>query len=341
MRYKPSRDNENSVEHGTASLQGDAACSSSKRFPSALSSRDGWSDLLELRRPAEPHVHQIEPTNHCPYTCIMCPRSKRMTRQLGFMDQGLYRSIIDEIATFDASVRSKEIELFHFGESLLHPDIDEMVRYAAQKKLSAVLSVNAPELLPAVAERILASEPTRLIVSLDGYDAASYRQIRGAAADFSLALANLHHLALLLKRNPSGTEVCIRMIRMKINESQLERFRGEWEGSGISVEIRPFFPWTEKDLTDLGEVRKYPPYMPCPFPWQYLVVQWDGTVVPCCRDYNAINAVGNVREQTLREIWNGERYAEFRHQHRTGCYGGNGFCRDCMEIFYNNGDDLS
>lgn len=270
----------------------------------------------------------------------MCPRSKRMTRPLGFMDMALYRSIIDEIATFDASVRTKEIELFHFGESLLHPDIDAMVRYAGQKMLPTVMSVNAPELLPAVAERILASGPNRLIVSLDGYDEASYRQIRGDGADFALALANLHHLAELVRRNSSGTKVCIRMIRMNLNESHLEHFRDLWEGNGIPVEIRPFFPWTEKELTGLGDVQKYPPYMPCPFPWQYLVVQWDGTVVPCCRDYNGVNTVGNVREQSLREIWNGERYADFRRQHRTGRFGSNEFCHNCMEIFYDNGDEI-
>lgn len=316
-----------------------ATSAPARRLPSALSSRDGWAELLELRRPVEPHVHQIEPTNHCPYACVMCPRSKRMTRQLGFMETGLFRAIIDEIATFGEPVRSKEIELFHFGESLLHPELDQMVRYASEKSLSTVLSVNAPELAPAVAERLLAGGPARLIVSLDGYDAESYRQIRGDAADFAVALSNLRHLAGLVRRASPSTAVCIRMIRMKLNESHLDRFREEWEGSGISVELRPFFPWTEKDLTGLGEVQKYPPYMPCPFPWQYLVVQWDGTVVPCCRDYNAVNAVGNVRKQSLREIWNGPAYEEFRRQHRTGCYEGNEFCRSCMEIFYNDGTD--
>ncbi len=310
----------------------------SRRLPSALSSRNGWADLLELKRTAYPHVHQIEPTNHCPYSCVMCPRSRWMTRELGFMEMGLYRAVVDEIATFDEAVRAKELELFHFGESLLHPQIFDMVRYAAGKRLAVVLSVNAPELSPAKAEEILASGPARLIVSLDGYDAASYRQIRGDAADFATAMANLHHLAELVRKNAPTTRVCVRMIRLKQNETQLEPFRAAWEGSGIDVEIRPFFPWTEKELAELGEVQKYPPYMPCPFPWQYLVVQWDGTVVPCCRDYNGVNAVGNVREETLRQIWNGERYAAFRRQHRTGEYGTNGFCRDCMEIFYTDGD---
>lgn len=309
------------------------------RLPSALSSREGWAELLELKRSAEPHVHQIEPTNHCPYECVMCPRTRHMTRALGFMDLALYRSIIDEMATFAPPVRSREVELFHFGESILHPRLDEMVRYAAGKDLAAVLSINAPELRPGVAERMLESGPARMIVSLDGYDELSYQQIRGTRADFTSAIANLHHLARLLEHSPSATEVSIRMIRMHRNEQHLERFKEEWEGHGIKVELRDFFPWTEKDLTGLGEVKKYPPFMPCPFPWQYLAIQWDGTVVPCCRDYNAVNAMGNVRTQTLREIWNGEKYAAFRQQHRTGCFGDNAFCSGCTELFYDDGHD--
>ena len=310
-----------------------------KRFPAALSSREGWADFLELQRPREPHVHQIEPTNHCPYTCEMCPRTKHMTRSLGFMDLDLYQKVIDEVATFEAPVRSKEIELFHFGESLLHPHLDRMVAQAAGRGLHAVLSVNAPELVPAVAERMLASGPAKLIASLDGYDAQSYRQIRGNRADFAKAFANLQALARLVREHPTRTEVCIRMIRMHRNADHLARFQEEWEGLGLRVELRPFFPWTEKDLTGLGEVKKYPPFMPCPFPWQYLVIQWDGTVVPCCRDYNAVNVMGNVATQTLREIWNSPTYEAFRRQHRTGCFGGNTFCADCTDLFYDDGRD--
>jgi hypothetical protein len=36
------------------------------RMLSALLSRDGWSNFLESQMTEEPHLHQIEPTNHCP-----------------------------------------------------------------------------------------------------------------------------------------------------------------------------------------------------------------------------------------------------------------------------------
>ena len=260
-----------------------------------------------------------------------------MEREVGFMEFELFQKIIDEIAGFSEPVRAKEIELFHFGESLLHPRISEMAGYASKKRLNITLSVNAPELTPSLLDSLAASGPCRIIISFDGYDEKSYKEIRGEAADYERASANIKYAASLVRAGLPGTKVSLRIIRLNRNDARIDDFKRQWESSGLPVEVREFFPWTEKELTALGIVKKYPPFMPCPFPWQYLVVQWDGTVVPCCRDYNGVNPMGNVRGASLKEIWNSAQYADFRARHSTGNYGSNEFCRNCMEIFYTEG----
>ena len=302
------------------------------KLPSALQSREGWSRFLELRRSFEPHLHQIEPTNACPYSCIMCPRDTFMTRPVGFMDFALYVKVIDEVADYSLPVREKEVELFHFGESLLHPEIAEMVAYGAGKGLNLVLSVNAPQLSPDLAEKILAKDPIKLIISMDGFDAESYRKIRGKNADFTLAVENLEAVLKMMKTHGSRSRVIIRMIRMQANLQAEEQFRSRWQDLGGAVEIRDFFPWNKKELIPLGAVEKYPPHMPCPFPWQYLVVQWNGDVVPCCRDFNAVNCMGNVADSTLKEIWNSSAYERFRDSMSQGNYEPS-MCAECMEIY--------
>lgn len=301
-------------------------------LPSALQNRKGWSDFLELKRSPEPHLHQIEPTNACPYSCIMCPRDRFMERPVGFMDFGLYVKVVDEVAGFSAMVRSKEIELFHFGESLLHPEIAEMVGYGAGKGLRLTLSVNAPQLSPELAEKVLARYPEKLIISLDGYDSDSYREIRGNNADYTLAVEHLEAVLKMVQKNGSRARVIVRMIRMQANRHAEDQFINRWQGLGGEVEIRDFFPWNKKDLIPLGTVEKYPPHMPCPFPWQYLVVQWNGDVVSCCRDFNAVNCMGNVGDNTLKEIWNGPAYESFRAAMSQGDYEPS-MCAECMDIY--------
>lgn len=305
-----------------------------RRLPSALRTRDGWARLFAGDMSPEPHLHQIEPTNHCPYTCVMCPRSEKMSRALGFMEMDLYTKIIDEVAGFSEETRSKEIELFHFGESLLHPGIAGMVGYAAERELPITLSVNAPQLEPALAEEILRRGAHKIIISLDGTDAASYREIRGPAADFDLARTHIEALVTLKTKLRVATEVVVRMIHLEANRDQILPFKWEWERRGIAVDIRTFFPWGEPDMAELGPYGTYPPGMPCPFPWQHLVVQWNGDVVPCCRDYNGEIRLGNVADESLVEIWNNGLYRQLRRQLRTGQYDENDVCRKCMQIYY-------
>jgi len=305
-----------------------------KRLPSIFNSRKSWAEYFELRRTNEPHVHQIEPTNHCPYTCVMCPRTEKMTRETGFMDMELYYKIIDEINLFKEPVRSKEIELFHFGESLIHPQLDEMIRYASNKRLNIVLSINPPDLSHERAIKILEANPSKLIISLDGYDNDSYREIRGKKANYDKAIDNIEFLLDNHTKMNSNSKIIIRMIEFKLNKAYTQKFKEQWQTKNVELEIREFFPWTEKDLVDLGEVKKWRPFMPCPFPWEYVVIQYNGDIVPCCRDYDAKNKILNVKEHTLTEIWNSKEYIDFRNQHITGDYKNNDFCKDCMDIYY-------
>ena len=70
----------------------------------------------------------IEPTDKCNLNCSYCPR-RSMKDKLGFMEYGLYRKLIDEISHYP----DRELVLFHRGESLLHPQFLDMVRYARDR----------------------------------------------------------------------------------------------------------------------------------------------------------------------------------------------------------------
>jgi radical SAM protein with 4Fe4S-binding SPASM domain len=48
----------------------------------------------------------------------------------------------------------------------------------------------------------------------------------------------------------------------------------------------------------------------CPYLWQQSYISVDGTVMPCCHPQQPV--VGNLREKSFREIWNGPLYQEMR-----------------------------
>src|SRR5206468_2554138 len=59
------------------------------------------------------------------------------------------------------------------------------------------------------------------------------------------------------------------------------------------------------------------PWSHCRRPWTLMYITANGNVLPCCispfveRDYDSL-ILGNAFEQPLSEIWNGERYRDFR-----------------------------
>ena len=60
-----------------------------------------------------------------------------------------------------------------------------------------------------------------------------------------------------------------------------------------------------------------------------LVVLWDGTVIPCCVDYNATLALGNVRNKTIPNLWKNDEIVRLREQHLNGEFPDT--CANCNE----------
>jgi MoaA/NifB/PqqE/SkfB family radical SAM enzyme len=64
-----------------------------------------------------------------------------------------------------------------------------------------------------------------------------------------------------------------------------------------------------------------------------LQVLWTGEVVPCCYDFNGTMVLGDLRRQTIRDIWHGERFRSIRRAHATSDFAGFPLCRACDRRF--------
>ena len=69
----------------------------------------------------------------------------------------------------------------------------------------------------------------------------------------------------------------------------------------------------------------------CPLLANMITIEYDGTVLPCCR---AHYAVGNVKEREFLDIWNGEAMQRLRETFfRRRVYSG---CMQCQDFFCDN-----
>jgi radical SAM protein with 4Fe4S-binding SPASM domain len=251
----------------------------------------------------------VELSSHCNYRCIMCPNKDLPPKEKGHMDFDLYTKIIDEARGFVF-----DINLAHRGESLLHPRLVEAVQYAKRAGLYTRLHTNGSLLTEDLARQIVSSGLDRLSFSFDGYTEDTYEQIR-LGGDFEKTTANIVRLLEIKKEQGSRTpETAIEVINFEtlaapeLAEAK-QRFRDRFRDLPLdSFTMKELHNWAgEIEQGDRGAK-----YSACPFPWNALIIFWDGAVYPCTQDFFGHYPVGDVTSSSLKEIWNSPALMDLR-----------------------------
>lgn len=279
-------------------------------------------------------VFQVELTNHCPMRCRMCPRTHRMSRPLGYMSREVYERIVDQ-----ATASTSRMFLHHFGDSLMHPGIGDHISYASGRGIQAYLSANPVLLTEKRSRALVKSGLHELVLSLDGVTAETSALVRGrAAADVDLAERRIKTLLDVREALGSATpRVILQIVRQRQNMHEVEAWLAKWrqEPRIDRLKVKQFITWDGRDEA-INELRPdaepvKPRAVVCDKPWTSVTVLWDGTVVPCCYDFDALNPLGDVTRQTLDEIWHGERVKALRRAHRDDDLAGVRLCARCTD----------
>lgn len=73
----------------------------------------------------------------------------------------------------------------------------------------------------------------------------------------------------------------------------------------------------KKKIRKFKEVRDTLPDSFCPVPFSTLILNPNG-LVGCCREKGNEHAIGNIKESTIEEIWNGDKVRSWRREFLTG-----------------------
>jgi len=273
----------------------------------------------------------LESTNVCNLSCIMCPNGTgRMRRKKGFMDFELFKAIVDEMAPH---VRATTLHIW--GEPLLHPRIFDMIRYCHQKGLRNEISTNATLLDEERSRLLLEAGLDALYIGMDGATEETYERIR-RRSDYSRTVANIRRfLQLKVEGGYSKPWVNLQIIEMRPTLGEIEKFRRLWSVPGVNrVHIKPFDSWGGQ-VEEINVLRADQPQLPkrrfpCPNLWYHVHIYWDGTLVCCDRDFDALYPLGNVSGGVMR-AWRGERMALLRRKHILNQLEDVPSCRDCVE----------
>lgn len=275
-----------------------------------------------------PQLLQIEPTNACNLRCVHCHHHKPaegpslFTRRRGLMDMEVYRKVIDEIAP-----EKTAISLNVQGEPTLHRRLLDMVAYAKKRGLEVSLLTNATRLTEELAGALIDLRLDRIVFSFDAVDKEIYEAIR-VNAKFEPTLLNV--LRFVQRNHECGhpTHICASMVAQQRNLHHIDAYKAYFDRLPVdNVFCSPLLTLSgisgaHKEV-DVAALQRGPreTWPICRVPWEYLTVCWDGSVCACPLDVNAVFVAGNVKDQSLHEIWNNQQMRTFRRAHLTKDYG--------------------
>ena len=291
--------------------------------------------LKITKLPYQPLALWIEPTNKCNLKCIMCPNSVISQEKLGFMDFNLYKKIIDE------NKNLSYIILCISGESLLHPNIDKMIKYAKNNGIKTYLSTNATTLTKKLSQKIIKSGLDWINFSFDGCTKEIYEKIR-INGKFDQTLQNVVDFLKIKRRlkSPIATELQILLLDKKgiDNYNQnINLFKKNFKNLPLSsIQTRKPSTWGSVFLKTTKFIPKKltKTFSPCSYLWVSLGILWDGQVVACCSDFFGTNSFGNIKNETTKSIWNNEKIIQFRKSMISKKYlKYNHFCKNCDSLW--------
>jgi len=288
--------------------------------------------MRRVRVRGKPYILVIDPTNVCNLRCPLCPTGRLEAGRRGeLMSLDLFKTAVDELAPW-----AYKVNLFNWGESLLNPEVYDMIAHARAQGLSTHLSSNLS--LPISDDQIdqlLDSKLHFLCLSIDGATQEIYEHYR-RRGKLDLVLENARRL--VKRRNARGLKYPLiewQFIPMRHNEHEIEDARALAAEMGIDRfrcipvglpfgapnldELREeWFPRGVNDGHTEGGVEissNEQSRSSCSFLYRYWMVNPDAKVSPCCVVSGAKYDFGDLGSGSFNDIWNNAKYRSARSQY--------------------------
>lgn len=281
-----------------------------------------------------PPMVVISITNVCNQKCVHCHSPLYMARDDYspiFMDWDLYCKIADDIGKHPGTI-------FNFGtdgEPFLHKRFIDMLRYAREKGIGPINVISNGTRLPEEVCRTICEENLMdiLNISIDSITPEGYLRVRGDKYSFEEVVSNVERFIEIRNEVGSTVKVMVNIIDQFEVEGEVNKFVEYWEPKVDIVLTRNYTASNEHNLRMPDRPKEhFTPVdrWPCVQPFRRFNISHDGVARFCVDDWYDHSHIGDLRTNTVFEIWNSEAYRELRQSHLEGTFK-HPYCSDCTK----------
>jgi radical SAM protein with 4Fe4S-binding SPASM domain len=279
-----------------------------------------------LKTQSFPERVMLEMTSVCNFACRMCPR-QNLQRPKMDMPSELFRKMIDEINSYGV----EGLWLYHLGESLLHKYFEQNIKYISNKKNLGVIwmSTNGQLFDTKNINIMLNSNIDFINFSMHAITEETYKTV--APGDFKTVQNNLE---TFFKLKPVGQRpfLHLQMIEQETTKHEVDAFIKKYYKRADIVSIN-MLEYVNLPNNQFGlKQRERKPLTTCQrISRNDCFIMSDGHVTVCDVAYNHEIDLGNIKQNTLYNIWNGSERKRLLELNKKGKMSENEFCRKCTD----------
>ncbi len=266
----------------------------------------------------------IETTNLCPAHCTICPR-EQLTQKLGIMDFDLFKKIINDATQYDIA----SVDTCGFGEPFTDKLFFKRCQYIREKlpKAKIFVSSNCFLMTPDIYDDVIKYTDI-LKISVYGVTKNTYEKAHQGSLKFEKTYSNILGFLEKIKGLKKRPHTIGLITVTDINRHEMNNWIKFWK-----PKLDEVYAWLPHNYSGARNYRTidYTKQESCgrqlygpPF------IHVDGLVSMCCFDFNKKLIIGDMKTQTLYEIFHSEAYQKLKRAHQTKNFKGY-LCYNCCQ----------
>lgn len=282
--------------------------------------RSVLADKLPLK---QPYSISVTTANVCNLACEYCAISEKgRARNKPFLEFDTFQKLVDSLE--QCNWHLKQIVLVGLGEPLLNSNLPDFVKYVKEKKVADKVHIvtNGTLFNKEISDRLIAVGTDVIRISINGLSDEDYEKYTGRKIDFESVLKELRYY---YENKRDDSKVYIKIMDYMVDSEEKKNRFNKLFGSISDVTNIEYLTQMSTTL-DYDKVAhlddshglkgfRSTDVKVCPLPFYHAYFNAEGTFSACCvaGPWYSPPALqmGNIYNNSIDEIWNGEKYTAF------------------------------
>jgi radical SAM protein with 4Fe4S-binding SPASM domain len=267
----------------------------------------------------------------CNFRCPLCVHGGVARPPESFLPFETAQRVIDEASEYGLC----SVKLNYINEPLQYPDtLLRVARYAKKRGvLNTYFATNGLALPTSIGLHLIDARVSKVMVSIDATTPETFYAMRRSNRFFTVVAHVEELLNLRTRLRVTWPLVRVNFLKTNVNMHEADAFLARWRGVADSVAFlsRVGVPGVENDfaLSDQRLDRNFDEFH-CALPFKLMVVDADGSILPCCTFGGRSMPLGRTPEMTIREAWTNPKMSALRALHQRGGFRENPVCAHCV-----------